>query len=122
MQKNNVETLLKATRGLFLLNAVVWLAFGIASLVQAASGADESIWRWVYGVLMLINGGVMLWFSTRIVTGSKPILFYAILYAALNVVLSITDQFGAVDAVVLALNLALLGLLFITRTRLMQAG
>ncbi len=122
MQKNTIETLLKTTRGLFLLNAVIWLAFGIASLVLAASGADGSIWRWVYGVLMLINAGVMLWFGSRIVTAGKRIFFFAILYVALNVVLSITDQFGAVDAAILALNLTLLGLLFITRTRILQAG
>ena len=122
MQKDNIGTLLKATRGLFLVNAVIWLAFGIASLVQAASGADPAIWRWVYGVLMLINGGLMLWFGSRIATASRQVFFFAILYVALIIVVSVMDQFGAVDAVFLALNLALLGLLFITRTRLMQAG
>ncbi|MEW5830222.1 MAG: hypothetical protein AB1846_15110 [Chloroflexota bacterium] len=122
MQKDNIETLLKATRGLFLVNAVIWLAFGIASLVQAASGADPAIWRWVYAVLMLINGGLMLWFGFRIATASRQVFFFAILYVALIIVVSIMDQFGAVDAVFLALNLALLGLLFITRTRILQAG
>ena len=37
---------------------------------------------------------------------------------AVNVVLSITDQFGWIDALILLLNLCLLGLLFITRQRL----
>lgn len=122
MQKDNVKTLLKATRGLFLVNAVVWLAFGIASLVQAVSGADPIVWRWVYGVLMLVNAGLMLWFGSRITTASRQVFFFAILYVALIIVVSIMDQFGAVDAVFLALNLALLGLLFITRTRILQAG
>ena len=38
-----------------------------------------------------------------------------------NVVLSITDQFGLIDAFILLLDLCLLGLLFITRQQLNQA-
>jgi hypothetical protein len=56
-----------------------------------------------------------------IISGRKGIFYLAILYVAVNVVLSITDQFGLIDALILLLNLCLLGLLFVTRQRLNQA-
>jgi hypothetical protein len=46
----------------------------------------------------------------------------AIIYTALNIVLSLTDQFGWIDFLVLLLNLCLLGLLFVTRHRMNQAA
>ena len=58
---------------------------------------------------MLANAAVMIWFGVMIVTGQNWIFFLAILYMALNVVLSITDQFGWIDALILLLNLCVLG-------------
>jgi len=111
--------MLKLTRYLFFLNAAVWLVFGIGSLVSRAL-VDGSLARWVITVMMLANAAVMLWFGVKIVGGQNWIFFLAILYVALNVVLSITDQFGWVDALILLLNLCLLGLLFVTRHRMNQ--
>ena len=109
--------MLKLTRYAFFLNSAVWLAFGVASLLSRAL-FDGSPLHWVITVLMIANAIVMLWFGVKIVSGQKWIFFLGILYMALNVVLSITDQFGWIDALILLLNLCLLGLLFITRQRM----
>jgi hypothetical protein len=119
MESNQTKNMLKLTRYLFFLNAAVWLVFGIGSLVSRAL-VDGSLARWVITVMMLANAAVMLWFGVKIVGGQNWIFFLAILYVALNVVLSITDQFGWVDALILLLNLCLLGLLFVTRHRMNQ--
>ena len=104
---------------MFFLNAAVWLAFGISSLLFRA--IDEgSLTCWVITIMMLTNAIVMIWFGVMIVTGRNQIFFLAILYMALNVVLSITDQFGWIDALILLLNLIVLGLLFVTRQRMSQ--
>jgi hypothetical protein len=71
---------------------------------------------------MVANAAVMAWFGVMIVSGRKLIFFLAILYVALNVVLSITDQFGWIDALILLFNLILLGMLFVTRHRMNQAA
>ena len=117
MENNRITTMLKLTRYAFFLNSAVWLAFGVASLLSRAL-FDGSPLHWVITVLMIANAIVMLWFGVKIVSGQKWIFFLGILYMALNVVLSITDQFGWIDALILLLNLCLLGLLFITRQRM----
>ena len=71
-------------------------------------------------ILMLANAIVMAWVGVMIVNGRDWIFFLAILYMVVNVVLSITDQFGWIDALILLLNLVILGLLVIARQRMKQ--
>ena len=119
MEKDQTRNLLKATQGMFFLNAAVWVVFGVLSLLEAIDGGSSL--RWIISILMFANAAVMGWLGVMIVSGRKQMVFMAILYMALNVVLSITDQFGWIDALILLLNLIVLGLLFITRTRMNQA-
>ena len=119
MKKDQTTNMLKLTRYLFFLNAAVWLAFGIASLLLRALDGGSLV-RWVITVMMVANAAVMFWFGVKIITGQNRVFFLAILYIALNVALSLTDQFGWIDALILFLNLCLLGLLFLTRHRMNQ--
>ena len=118
MEKKQLSDLFNLTRLLFFVNAAVWLTFGALSVFQFLD--DGSRTRLVYAVLMIANAVVMLWFGGIIITRRNWIFFLAILYVAVNVVLSITDQFGWIDALILLLNLVILGLLFITRQRMRQ--
>ncbi len=120
MEDYQTSTLLKRTRILFFVNAVFWLILGMLSLSFRALD-DGSLARWVITVLMLINGLVMIWFGIMIISGSSLVFTLAILYMSLNVVLSITDQFGWVDALILLLNLCLLGSLLVSRYRMKRA-
>ena len=113
--------MLKLIRTLFFLNAAVWLAFGVSSLLFRALDGG-SLTRWVITAMMIANAVVMIWFGVMIVSGRNWIFFLAILYMALNVVLSITDQFGWIDAIILLLNLIVLGMLFLTRHRMNQTA
>jgi hypothetical protein len=119
MKKDQTTNMLKLTRYLFFLNAAVWLAFGIASLLLRALDGGSLV-RWVITVMMVANAAVMFWFGVKIITGQNRVFFLAILYMALNVALSLADQFGWIDALILFLNLCLLGLLFLTRHRMNQ--
>jgi hypothetical protein len=119
MEKNKSASMLKLARIFFFINALVWLIFGVLSLFLALDVGTFT--RWMITLLMFANSAGLFWFGLVITNGRKGIFFLAILYIALNVVLSITDQFGIVDALILMLNLALLGLLFVTRQRLNQA-
>jgi len=119
MEKYQTSKMLKLTQILFFLNGVVWLVFGALSAFHFAE--DGSLLRLVYALLMIANAVVMAWFGLMIVSGRNWVFFLGILYMAVNVVLSITDQFGWVDALILLLNLVILGLLFITRQRIRRA-
>jgi hypothetical protein len=112
--------MLKLTQGMLFLNAAVWVVFGILGVLRAIDGGSSL--RWILSTLMFANAIVMVWFGIMIVSGRTWVFFLAILYMALNVVLSITDQFGWIDALILLLNLIVLGLLFVTRQRLQQTG
>jgi hypothetical protein len=116
MDKYPVTTLLKFTRALFFVDATVWLVFAVLSFLLAVSAG--SAMRWVLTLLMGINAGLLAGFGVAIVSGRKPIVTLAIIYVAVNAVLSITDQFGLVDALILCLNLCVLGALFVSAQRM----
>ena len=121
MDTDQTSKMLKLTRYMFFLNAAVWLAFGVSSLLFRALDGG-SLARWVITTMMIANAIVMIWLGVMIVSGRKWVFFLAILYMVLNVVLSITDQFGWIDAIILLLNLVVLGMLFVTRQRMYQAA
>ena len=118
MGNNQTASMLKTIRFLFFLNAAVWLVFGALSAFRFLD--DNSLMRLIYAVLMVANAVVMAWFGVMIPSGRNWVFFLGILYMAVNVVLSITDQFGWIDALILMLNLIILGLLFVTRGRMNQ--
>jgi hypothetical protein len=120
MENDQTGKMLKLTQGTLFLNATVWGIFGVLGVFRAVEGG--SALRWFLSALMFANAVVMVWFGVKIVSGRNGVFILAILYMALNVVLSITDQFGWIDALILLLNLIVLGLLFVTRQRLQQTG
>jgi hypothetical protein len=68
---------------------------------------------------MLANALLMAWFGFKLQTGAPGLVFLAIGYTALNALLSVLDQFGLVDLLVLVLDLVLLGMLLVTWRRLL---
>jgi phosphoglycerol transferase MdoB-like AlkP superfamily enzyme len=120
MEKPPISTLLKLTRAFFLVDAVVWVFFAVLSLFLAIS--DGNALRWVISLLMAGNAAVLTWFGVKLDPERVQLFTLAILYMALNAVLSITDQFGTADALVLFLSLCVMGLSFVTRSRLDQAA
>ena len=119
MKSGRTSKILILTRSLFFINAAAWLIFGTLSLMRAL--ANTSDLRMILSVLMITNAAVMAWFGVKIVRAQNHIIFLAIIYMALNVVLSVTDQFGWIDALILLLNLIVLGLLFGTKQRVKQS-
>ena len=120
MQRLPVSTLLKVTRTLFFVDAALWLVFAVLGTALAATSGDTL--RWVLSALMAANAAVLAGFGLRLVPERVRVFDLAILYMVLNAVLSITDQFGVVDALVLAFSLTLLGCAFITRMRILRDG
>jgi hypothetical protein len=121
MKNNQTSKMLNLTRNLFFINAAVWLAFGISSLLLRAMDGG-SLARWVITGMMLANAIVMIWFGIMIPRGRAWIITLAILYMALNAALSIADQFGWIDAIILLFNLCVLGTLLATRYRINQTA
>lgn len=107
---------IKVAQVLFLLNAVIWLLFGAVSLARiTASESVQSMTTLVVAILMLGNVGAMLVAGIGIGRRKRLLFYFGIVVLVVNIILTITDQFGLFDLITLALDLILLGLLLITR-------
>jgi hypothetical protein len=102
-------------QGLFFLNAAIWLVFGIVSVVRIGGNAGQAVTAVVVAILMFGNAGAMA--LSGALLGKRRLLFYlfALAVLAVNVVLTFTDQVGALDWITLAIDLVLLGVLIVGR-------
>ena len=101
-------------RILFALNAAAWILLGVSSLLRLRPAGGASV-GWVVTILMFGNAVAMAWFAW--VLGKRRTLWYwlAVAVVAINVLLSVTDQFGPLDLVVLLADAVLLILLLAAR-------
>jgi hypothetical protein len=109
--KDRNEYLVKITQGGFYLNAVVWLVLGLATWFRA----QNPMMVVVICVLILGNVLALLWVGWGL--GRRKKFFYLLGVALiwLNFVLTLTDEVGVMDLIVLVLNGALMVLLFLIR-------
>ena len=106
----------KIAQAIFGLNAVIWLAFGITSLVRLAEKpSNQGMVLWIVATLMFANVGAMLLSAWLI--GQRKMWFYLIALAVLvgNIILTFTDQFGLLDMLTLIIDLILLGIMLLKR-------
>ncbi len=99
----------KTVRGLFYGSAALWVGLSFWSLARLGGwvGAQAVVMS-VVAVLMLGNAALLAWFGWM--AGGQPPRFLrlVLLYVSLNLVLSITDEFGWLDLFSLVYNLVLL--------------
>jgi hypothetical protein len=108
------RTSVLAARVLFAVNAAFWIVLGLLALLRVA---DRTSMIWLLAFLMFANAGVMLWLSWAL--GKQRRLFYylAIAVLAVNILLSVTDEFGFIDLVALLIDAVLLVVLIASRSQ-----
>jgi MFS family permease len=106
-------------RGLFVVNGLIWLCFSLRGLIltDTAYGLPPES-SWIISVMMAGNGVALLVFGWLVKLRERRFNNFAVAYVGLNAVLSITDEAGLFDYLVLSLNLMLLVLLLIEGRRL----
>jgi len=115
---SRAPTAVIAAQALFFLNAAIWLLFGVFSLVRMATrNPDQAMTVWIVAILMFGNAGAMLWAGVGLGKQQKRFYYLAILVLAVNILLTVTDQFGIFDFITLMMDAVLLGLLIATRKR-----
>jgi hypothetical protein len=104
----------KTAQALFFLNALIWLAFGIATLagVGARNPAQPGILA-VIGALMFGNVAAMLLAGWGIGRGGSLWMLLALAVLGVNILLTFTDQVGLLDWLTLAIDLVILGVLMV---------
>ena len=107
----------KTAQILFFVNAAIWLLIGVISMTRIlASSSGQHITALVIAILMLGNVGAMLIAGIGIGKRNRWFYYFGILVLLINIILTITDQFGILDFVTLVFDVILLGFLIITRS------
>jgi hypothetical protein len=96
-------------RGLFGLNALIWLAIGITSLFNLQSGGRAVLVA--VALLTLVNAGGMLFFARLLNPSRRWITLLGLVFLVVNIFLTVTDQFGWLDLLTMLLDAFLAGLL-----------
>jgi hypothetical protein len=108
--------LVKTAQALFYLNAVIWLVIGVVSLVRMANDSpDHRVTAAIVAVLMFGNAAAMLISGLGLGTRNKWLYFLAVAVIVVNIILTVTDQFGLLDFITLVIDVVLLGLLIVIR-------
>ena len=68
------------------------------------------------GILMFGNAAAMLLAGLGLATRRRLAFYFAIFILLVNIILTLTDQFGALDLATLVIDAILLGILFASRS------
>lgn len=105
----------RAAKWAFWVLAAVWVILGINSFINLLTGEGEpKMYMWVVTGLMFANALVMVWLGWGIGRQLRCIFYLAVAYMVMNIILTITDDFGLADLIYLILSIGLLGLLLAT--------
>ena len=111
-------TSVKAAQVLLFILGAIWILFGVASLISLVnSSTNPTVTLWVVAILMFGNAGALLVIGWGIGKQKRLFFYLGIIVLAANIFLTVTDEFGAFDLITLIIDLALLALLIVTRSR-----
>lgn len=112
------QSLRNIARWLFCAQAAFWLIIGGISLARMSSNTDmPSLALAIIAGLMVANAAAMFWAAWAISQRKRWMHFLALGLAAVNAILSVTDEFGWIDFMTLLVNLVLVGLLLSARAK-----
>ena len=120
---DQIPASVKAARWLFILLGIIWLVFGTWSIMRIGSsgGNMSGTILWVIAVLMYFNSALLIWIGWRIGKGLKLYYYFGILVLSGNIFLTLTDEFGVFDLIVLVIAVGLFILLIVTRSKYLKA-
>lgn len=120
---DQIPASVKAARWLFILLGIIWLVFGTWSIMRIGSsgGNMSGTILWVIAVLMYLNSALLIWIGWRIGKGLKLYYYFGILVLSGNIFLTLTDEFGVFDLIVLVIAVGLFILLIVTRSKYLKA-
>jgi hypothetical protein len=108
--------LVRAAQALFFLNTGIWVGLGFWSLVKLAKGnSDSTITGLIIAAMMFGNALAMLASGIGLGKRQKRFFYLALAILLVNIILTVTDQFGILDFLTLVIDLALLGFLIADR-------
>ncbi len=109
----------RAARWMFVLLGAIWLVFGTWSVLSmSGSGASLSgTMLWLIAIFMFVNSALLIWIGWGIGKGLNLYYYFGLLALAANIFLTLTDEFGFFDLIVLIIAVSLFVLLIVTRAK-----
>lgn len=114
----NMTASVKAARWLFVILGFIWLVFGTWSITRLndSEGDLSPSMLAIIAVLMFVNAVVLIWISWGIGRGQRWYYYFGLLALAGNIFLTLTDDFGIFDLIVLIIAVVLFLILVVTRS------
>lgn len=92
---------------LFSIHGLFWIIVGILFAIMRHS--------YIIPTFMILNAFVLFIFAWNSIKKIKIIYYFSCFYILLNLVLSITDEFGTLDLIVLIINLITIIFLYLSK-------
>ena len=97
-------------------NALVWLVFGLIIVLELHPALHfEPVFKWGMAILSFLAAGFLVTLMFLLFRRWKPAWYLAVAALAVSSLLTVFDDFGWIDLVVLLLMLIPLGLLIFDR-------
>lgn len=109
------QTPLKVAIVLLVAKSILWLAFAGGYFVRQGGLADLGASSIVMPILMVIDALAYVLIAWGLARNPRIVFLIAAPFLVVNAVLSVTDEFGLFDLIVLVLDLVILGLLLLAR-------
>ncbi len=103
---------LRITQILLYINAVVWVFLGVFYSIHTIS---HPVSQYMIVILMVINAAIFTWLGWGVGKKNPFFLYASYVFLGVNILLTITDEFGTLDIIVLVLNIIIIGLLISSR-------
>jgi hypothetical protein len=118
-----IPTSVRIARWLFVLLGLIWLIFGISSITRLSTngGNISGLMSVFIATLMFVNSVVLIWIGWGIGRGQRVYYYFGLLALAGNIFLTLTDEFGLFDILVLILAVVLFILLVFTRSKYLHS-
>ena len=120
--KSHVPKVVAVARGLFYLLGVIWLAFGVSSIMRMGSISSNVPLAilWIIAISMFVNALLLIWIGWGIGRGNRFYFYFGLLLLAGNIFLTFTDEFGFLDLLTLIINFVLLVLLLVGHSKFLE--
>jgi hypothetical protein len=121
-ESESVPWVVTAARWLFVVLGVIWVAFGISSLLrlESASRNVPLALLLIITLLMFVNALLLILVGWCIGRGNWLYFYFGLLLLAGNIFLTFTDEFGLFDLLTLIINVLLLVILIIWHSKFIK--
>jgi uncharacterized membrane protein len=109
------------TRYFFLATSAILIVFGAGSLMRIGADPDRAGLYGFYAVAMFCDAAAMLFCVWRLYKRMKYAVHISVAVLAVNILLTIFDQFGLVDLLFVLLNVITLAFLISARKEFLPA-